>query len=107
MSGFIENILCGFAVEVIKTCYVYGKKWVENYQNSDEHQQSEAVRMERIVNRLLNIKDFYIENWSRVPDKDRILLGRYLGRVHAVLSSSKLPDNLFLTITIENEAFTA
>src|SRR5438270_5819242 len=105
MSG-MEGILCGVVKEVLKTCFVYGKRWLNNYRKFDEYTAQDIIAMEGAINKLLDIKDFYVEFWVYVPARDRRLLGKYLERIHALLCGA--PTNQTPpTDLINNETFTA
>jgi hypothetical protein len=92
MSGAGEAILCGIVVEVLKTCFVYGKQWIHTYRHYDEHKAADADAMDEALNKLLDIRDFYTEFWDHIPPRDRRLLGKFLGQLHGLLKD-KLTSN--------------
>ena len=101
MSGVAENILCGIVVEVLRTCFVYGNKWIQNYRHADDYKEEDGEAMKEVVNKLMDIKDFYVEFWPHIPNRDRILLGKCLKRIHAILCDSSTQNNFSIVIGTE------
>src|SRR5436190_1180675 len=46
MSGIGEGIAAGLILEVLQTCYAYGRKWLENYRRASEYKVQDAEEME-------------------------------------------------------------
>jgi hypothetical protein len=105
MSGVAENILCGIVVEVLKTCFVYGNKWIQNYRNADDYKEEDGEAMKEVVNKLLDIQDFYVEFWPHIPNRDRILLGKCLNRIHTILCNGSTQDGF--SVIVGNETIMA
>lgn len=105
MSGVAENILCGIVVEVLKTCFVYGNKWIQNYCHAEEYKEQDAGIMQDVVNKLTDIRDFYVEFWCHIPNRDRIVLGKCLKHIHSLLCDDPAGQNL-VSIVIGSEKMT-
>jgi hypothetical protein len=105
MSGVAEAILCGIVVEILKTCYVHGKKLVQVYRHAEEYKAKDAAAMENVVSKLLNIKDFYVEFWPHTPLRDRIVLGKCLKHIHSALSVVCIGNDA--SLMVGTETFTA
>ena len=106
MSGVGEGIAAGVILQVLQTCYVYGRKWLENYRRAGEFKVQDAEEMEHTINKLLNIKEFYLAYWVQVPGRERLILARYLGRIHNLLCDNPLAQESLVTV-VGTETFHA
>ena len=104
-AGLGEGVLAGVVVEVLKTCFAYGKERIKNYRNYAVYKAEDVDTMDETINKLLNIKDFYNEFWCHIPSRDRILLGKYLAQLHNLLcnnpAATELADALSPSVIYE------
>lgn len=85
MSDATESRIRGIVVEILETRFVYGRIRVQSYRLAEKYRPDDADNMESTVNKLLNIRDFYVELWSSIPNEDRRVLGKCLERIHSIL----------------------
>ena len=55
-----------------------------------------------MINKLLNVKDFYLAYWVQVPGRERLVLARYLRRIHDLLCDSPMTQESLVVVAGDN-----